>query len=90
MPAPLKRNGLLPRGRDRRTGRLHRQIRRVLIVADGKPVTTRDLVSAAYPRIKLTERHWYRVRISAGRYAERILSPRTRPLLWRAKPGVLD
>src|SRR5262245_52319795 len=89
MPAPLKPNGLLPRGRDRRTGRLHRQIRRVLIAANGKPVTTRHMVEAAYPRRQLAEQHWLRVRVSAERFAVRA-TPRTRPLLWQAKPGAFD
>jgi hypothetical protein len=31
---------------------------------------------------------WCRVRCAAERYAERI-EPRTRPLKWRAKPGVI-
>jgi hypothetical protein len=29
------------------------------------------------------------MRTSAKRYAEPVLTPRTRPLLWRAKPNVL-
>src|SRR5262249_15411385 len=89
MAPPLKPRQLLSRGRDRRLGRLHRQIRRVLLAANGGLVTTADFVAAAYPRLDISKPvnrwYWRQVRDSAERFATR-LSPRSRPLLWRAKP----
>jgi hypothetical protein len=79
---------LLTRGRDRRVGRRHRQIMRLLITADGGPVTTRQMVEFVYPWLDpskpIARWRWRKVRLSAERYAERV-TPRTRPLLWRAK-----
>jgi hypothetical protein len=84
--------GWVGRRGDRREGRRQRAVRRLLIAADGGPVTTRQMVEAAYPRIDtskmLPQWRWQDVRLSARRYAEPILQPRSRPLKWRAKPEV--
>jgi len=76
-------------GADRREGRLQRAVRRAFI-ASGKPLTTRELVQWAYPRLKqVPDIQWRYVRLAAERWAVRV-KPRSRPLRWRAKPGALD
>jgi hypothetical protein len=69
-----------------REGRLQRAARRLLIARNGSPVTTRELAEYAFPDSPLPHWRWYTVRMAAERYAERV-TPRTRPLRWRAKPG---
>ena len=90
-PGRINGSGLRRGGTPRRTGRRHLQIRRALIIADGRPITTHEMFAAVHPEIDLSETRpewrWAKVRLSASRYAERILEPRARPLLWRAKPG---
>lgn len=55
--------------------------------------TTRELFEYVWPRLALDRRwpcwRWRTVRRSAERYAERV-APRTNPLTWRAKPGLID
>jgi hypothetical protein len=55
-------------------------------------MTTRELFEHCYPRLDASKRHpewmWWAVRWAAERWAVRV-EPRTRPLLWRAKPGVV-
>src|SRR5262245_47850393 len=68
--------------------RCSRQIRRALIAANGGPVSGAVFMAAVYPNVPWVEWRWTDVRRSAARYAERVLSPRSRPLLWRARPGV--
>jgi hypothetical protein len=73
---------LLSRGRDRHIGR-RRQIRRLLIAADAETVTTRQMVEACYPRRSrkpIAHWHWWKVRLSAERYAERVQKPIARPI----------
>jgi hypothetical protein len=86
--AMLNGRRLLSRGRDRRIGRRHRQIMRLLITADGELVTTRQMVEFVYPWLDpgkpIARWRWRKVRLSAERYAERV-TPRTRPLRWRTK-----
>jgi hypothetical protein len=92
-PRPPRNTAGLNRGwrgpRDRREGRRQRLIRRLLIAADGEPVTTRDMIDVIYPRANRMEWRWRDVRASARRWAEPLLKPRSRPLRWRAKPGLL-
>jgi hypothetical protein len=79
---------LRPGGPGHRTGRRHKQIRRALIAAAGKPISTADFVEAVYPRAKILRSwHWRKVRLSAERYAERIM-PRSRPLRWKLKTDI--
>jgi hypothetical protein len=86
--AVLNGRRLLARGRDRRIGRRHRQIIRLLIAAADAPVTTRQMVEFVYPWLDpskpIARWRWRKVRLSAERYAERV-TPRTRPLRWRTK-----
>jgi hypothetical protein len=51
QPAPRQINGsgLLRGGYPRRTGRRHLQIRRALIIAAGRPITTREMFAAVHP-----------------------------------------
>src|SRR5262249_13826596 len=93
-PMTTARNGMtLNRGwrgpRDRREGHRQRKIRRLLIAADGQPVSTLAMMEAIYPYGPWPYWRWHNARMSARRYAKPVLSPRSRPLLWRAKPGVL-
>jgi hypothetical protein len=77
---------------DRREGRNQRIIRRAFAYAD--IVTTVELLDLIYPRIQVTrpipEWRLASVRKAASRWAERILQPRSRPLLWKAKQGLFD
>jgi hypothetical protein len=86
-------SGLLPGGPGYREGRRQRQIRRALLGMDGKPVTTRQMLEACFPRKDLSSTQpewlWACVRRSAEKYAERVW-PRTRPLRWRLKPDALE
>jgi hypothetical protein len=70
-----------------RSGYGQRQIRRAL-QGYGEVLTTRELMQFVWPRLSLNTRQprwrWYLVRRAAERYAERV-TPRTRPLSWRAK-----
>jgi hypothetical protein len=76
-PAPRQINGsgLLRGGYPRRTGRRHLQIRRALIIAAGRPITTREMFAAVHPEIELGKTQpdwrWAKVRLSASRYATR-------------------
>jgi hypothetical protein len=92
---PTRRNiSGLNRGylhRRRREGRRQKAIRRLLIAADGGGVSGRQMMEAIYYRGEpWTEWRCATVRLSALRYAERVLEPRSRPLLWKAKPGLLN
>ena len=72
-----------------RVGRIQRAIKRAVISYG--VVSTRDLMEFAYPRSVPGWRRrgtWLYVRRVAARYLEPI-APRTRPLNWRAKPGVI-
>src|SRR4029079_8744629 len=73
---------------NRREGARQRAIRRLLIAADGEPITTRQMMEAVFPRRNFRGAQpdwlWACVRRSALRYASPILSPRSRPLRWRA------
>jgi hypothetical protein len=88
MPVPTNAANLIPGGPGHRTGRLQKIARRVLIAADGM-VTTADFMAAIYARGEpWTHARWYTARTAARRYAEPV-SPRSRPLQWRARPGVI-
>jgi hypothetical protein len=80
-------------GRDRREGRRQRIVRRLLIAADGGPVSTQEMIEAIYPKLDLSKTlpdwRWRDVRWSARRWATP-LTPRSRPLRWRAKPEALE
>src|SRR5262245_51985849 len=93
LPPRLNGRRLLSRGLDRRTGRRMRQIRRLLIAADGRPVSTRQMLEYVYPHLDLDKPvnrwRWRKVRYSASRFAERVM-PRTRPLRWRLKSRPTD
>ena len=69
-------------------GRRQRAIRRLLIAAGGRPVSTQEMMAAIFPRSPWVYWRWHCVRMSATRYAQPV-EPRSRPLLWRARPGVL-
>jgi hypothetical protein len=58
--------------------------RRLLIARNGGPVTTREVVEYAWPDGRLPLWRWGNAVEAVERYAERV-TPRTRPLLWRAK-----
>jgi hypothetical protein len=76
--------------RDRREGYKQRAVRRLLIAANGQPVTTVQIMEAIYLRGEpWTDWRWDWARRSASRYAVRVLKPRSRPLLWRGKPNLL-
>jgi len=62
-------------------------VRRMLIAADGRPVTTEQFVKAIYPRGPWLSWHWRQTRWSAERHAVRVI-PRTKPLRWRLKKPV--
>ena len=63
-----------------------------LIAPEGRPITTRAMFAAVHPEIDLskTEWTWAWVRQSARPWAEPALDPRSGPLMWKARPGVLD
>ena len=57
-----------------------------------RPLTTRELAEAAWPRKDMSrEPHWrwLDARRKIERYAVRV-EPRTRPLRWRLKPELRD
>jgi hypothetical protein len=56
----------------------------------GGELTTAQLMEFAYPRLGRSQPRWrwYAVRLAAERYMMRV-SPRSRPLRWRLRPGVL-
>jgi hypothetical protein len=62
----------------------------MLIAADGKPVDGREIMAAVYPWKPWPEWRWRDMRKSASRYADRILQPRSRPLMWRPKPALAE
>jgi hypothetical protein len=80
----------LRRGGHGRVGQLERQVRRAL--RGYEQATTRLLAEHCLPRLDWSRTQpgtiWWRVRRAARRWAVPV-KPRTRPLLWRAKPGVL-
>jgi hypothetical protein len=85
---PINVRGLLRGGNVQREGRRMKQIRRQLIIGGGV-ATTRELVEAVYAkRQSWPEWCWRRVRWSAKRYADPVLNPRSRPLLWKAKKPI--
>ena len=89
MPRPTNAN-LMPGGPGYREGRRQRQIRRVLVAASGKPVSTVQFMRAIYLRGETWVKwRWLDVRRSAERYAVRVM-PRTKPLRWRLKPEFQD
>jgi len=84
---------LLQAGVPWRVGRHQRRIRQAFIAYGERSVTTAELFLFVWPRLDVNKRwpcnKWRSVRWAAERYAVRV-KPRTRPLLWRAKPGLLD
>ena len=70
-----------------REGRVQRIARRLLIARDG-PVTTREIVEQAWPGVR-TYWHWMNAVRAIERFAYRA-GPRSRPLMWIAKPGLFD
>ena len=71
-----------------RVGKHQRRVRQALIALEA--ATTHQLFEYVWPQLDPDKRwpNWCRVRCAAERFAERV-SPRTRPLKWRAKPGVI-
>ena len=69
-----------------REGRVQRLARRLLIARDG-PITTRELVDQAWPGERKLW-HWVNAVRVIERYARRA-GPRSRPLQWAPRPGVL-
>jgi hypothetical protein len=64
-------------------------VRRLLIAADGGPITTRDMIELIYPgRTSWPRWCWRDIRASAHRWAVPVLQPRSRPLHWRLKKPV--
>jgi hypothetical protein len=75
-------------GRNRR-GRHQIAVKRAL-TAYAATLTTRELFEFVYPGCaNRSEWRWFMIRRAANRYGQR-LEPRTRPLRWRLRPGVLD
>jgi hypothetical protein len=93
MPGPKNAAGLTGGWhgpRDRREGHRQRKIRRLLIAANGQPVSARDMIAIVYPgRTSWPEWCWACVRRSAERYAERVW-PRARPLRWKARTDMVS
>ena len=80
MKSPARRTNanLIAGGPGYREGRRQRAIRRLLIGAGGKPVTTSELMAAVYARGEpWVHWRWQKARESAERYAERV-TPKTR------------
>ena len=76
-----------------REGHRQKAIRRALIGYD-RPMTTRELAEAAWPRRDMRPGQqppwrWLEVRRKIERYATRA-SPRTCPLTWIARPELLE
>ena len=74
-----------------RVGKHQRRVRQALAALG--VATTRQLFEYVWPRLDPNKRwpcwRWGKVRFAVERYAVRV-EPRTRPLLWRARPGLLD
>jgi hypothetical protein len=70
----------MPGGPGYHEGKRQRAVRRLLIAADSRPVTTRQMMEVAHHGRSWPEWRWRDMRKSAIRYAEPILSPRSRPL----------
>jgi hypothetical protein len=71
-----------------RQGRRQKSIHRAFRGYD--VLSTAQLMEFAFPRVDVRHQphwRWHDVRQIAERFAVRV-EPRTRPLLWRAKPGV--
>ena len=73
-----------------RVGKHQRRVHQALIALGA--ATTRQLFEYVWPHLDPDKRwpnwRWCRVRCADERFAVRV-EPRTRPLLWRAKPGVI-
>lgn len=58
-----------------------------------RPMTTRELFEHCHPRLDVSKRfpgwYWFKVRRAAERFAVRV-GRRSRPLLWKLKPGLAD
>ena len=67
VPVPPKNHGY-------RIQRVQRQCLRALIAADGKPLSTTELIRWCYPRLKALPESWqYKVvKLAALRFAKRI------------------
>jgi hypothetical protein len=76
---------LMPGGPGYHEGKRQRAVRRLLIAADSRPVTTRQMMEVAHHGRSWPEWRWRDMRKSAIRY----IAPLTSSLMWRAKPGVL-
>jgi hypothetical protein len=76
-----------------RVGRRQKQVRRALLAAGDPAVSTAQLFEWCWPRLDPDARwplwRWYTVTRAASRYAVP-MNPRTRPLMWRARPGAFD
>ena len=75
-----------------RVGRLQCQVRRAFIAANGRPLSTTDLLRWCYPHLRRFDR-WrcQNVRRAAPKFAESIGRRRSRgvPILWAPKPELL-
>jgi hypothetical protein len=63
------------------------------LVGYGRPLTTKELFEHCYPHLDPSKRQanwrWMAVRYAAERYGMRV-TPRRRPMVWIARPGLLD
>ena len=73
----------------KREGRKQRLIRRRLLVANGQPVSAREFMELIHGPGPHPEWRWAALGKSATKWAERVFTPRSRPLMWKPKPGSL-
>lgn len=87
-----RRDQLIIAARSPRVGHLQRQVRRAFIAANGRPLSTTDLLRWCYSHLRRYER-WrcQNVRRAARKFAESIGRRRSRgvPILWSPKPELL-
>ena len=63
---------------------------KITLAAGSTAISTTVIMEIAYPDGSWPAWKWGQASKSARRWAEPVLRPRSRPLMWRAKPGVLE
>src|SRR5262249_40461374 len=79
-----------PWGKTPRVGRVMRQVKRLLIVTEGRAVSGSAIVQYAYPRLRqFKNQHYAQAALAAARFYKRVgwVSGRKgRTILWAPKP----
>src|SRR5438046_1371516 len=81
-----------PKNQDWRVGHVQRQVRRCLVAADGRPVSTSEMIRWAYPRqTKFESWQYAQARLAAELWADRTGTTRCRgaPILWIPNDGLM-